>query len=109
MLLQGGGVIIIGAIVTFINTQIHDNQAYTVRLARDLNLSRNVLPSGVAGSFLELTCDLPCLAGCEIAARFEPFLERFSIAPLKQVSPCCEKFHGTLFAEFAIAGRRIRD
>jgi hypothetical protein len=51
MLLQGGGVLINDATVTFINTQIHDNQAYTVRLARDLNLSRNVLPSPRCGKF----------------------------------------------------------
>ena len=51
MLLQGGGVYIYGATVTFINTQIHDNQATFVRLARDLNLSRNVLPSPRCGKF----------------------------------------------------------
>jgi hypothetical protein len=57
MLWQGGGVYIYsytyGATVTFTNTQIHSNQATGVRLARDLNRSRNVLPSPLEGSFLE--------------------------------------------------------
>ena len=39
-----------------------------------------------AGNFLELTFDLPCLAGCKIASRFEHFSELSSIAPLREVS-----------------------